>query len=337
MAMAAAAAAPLEELPPITHDNAAAYQPPDLRPFRSAASRTADSAPALWYKQMTGAEWDGGGHSYELEKKRHRRMLDEHKESERQRERKRDRSGRATQEGRVTSYTTEQQRVHKAQRREEQRPERERAREAAAAAAAADRAIEEQRRREERTAFDFHRERLQAHFVRLLTTAGVQNAECFVHAAEKVSLLDSRKVDGRRLTLFDVTESLLVMCVDYHDFIHGLPYRHPPVPRAHAEFWRAVILGKPLLMPRSELESLAPELCHDSEDDEDMTLVNITKVYRLRTGDGPYRLRYVREFGTRLSLREVGAVGDACVDWLDAHVAVSRGYPIEGYCRVVFT
>ena len=69
--MAAAAAAPLEELPPITHDNAAAYPPPDLRPFRSAASRTADSAPALWYKQMTGAEWDGGGHSYELEKKRH--------------------------------------------------------------------------------------------------------------------------------------------------------------------------------------------------------------------------------------------------------------------------
>ena len=146
--MAAAAAAPLEELPRITHDNAAAYPPPDLRPFRSAASRTADSAPALWFKQMTGAEWDGGGHSYELEKKRHRRMLEEHKESERERELKRDRSGRAKQEGRVTSYTTEQQRVHKAQRREEQRPERELAREAAAAK----RAREEQRQRDNNAA-----------------------------------------------------------------------------------------------------------------------------------------------------------------------------------------
>ena len=328
--MAAAAAAPLEELPPITHDNAAAYPPPDLRPFRSAASRTADSAPALWYTQMTGAEWDGGGHSYELEKKRHRRMLEEHKKGERERERKRDRSGRAKQEGRGTSYTTEQQRVHKAQRREEQRPERERAREAAAAAAAADRAVEEQRRREERAAFDFHRERVQAHFVRLLTTAGVQNAECFVHAAEQVRLLNSRKVDGRRDTMIEVTESLLLWCMDYYDFI----CQHLPVPRAraHAEFWRAVILGKPLLMPRSKLESLAPELCHDSEDDEDMTLVNITKVYRLRIGDGLWR----RPKGTRLSVREVGRVRDACADWLDAHVAVSRGYPIEHYCRVVF-
>jgi hypothetical protein len=326
VAMAAAAAAPLEQLPPITHDNAAAYPPPDLRPFRSAASRTADSAPALWFKQMTGAEWDGGGHSYELEKKRHRRMLEEHTKSERERELKRDRSGRAKQEGRVTSYTTEQQRVYKAQRREEQRPERERAREAAAAAAAADRAVEEQRRREERAAFDFHRERLQAHFVRLLTTGGVQNAECFVYAAEQVGLLCSRKVNGRRLTMFEVTETLLLWCMDYDDFIR----QHPPVPRAHAEFWRSVILGKPLLMPRSKLESLAPEMCHDSEDDEDMTLVHITKVRKLRTGDGPYRLRYVREFGTRLSVREVRAVLDACADWLDVHMAASRGFPIEG-------
>ena len=37
---------------------------------------------------------------------------------------------------------------------------------------------------------------------------------------------------------------------------------------------------------------------------------------------------------TRLSVREVGVVRDACADWLDAHIAAGRGYPIEG--RVMF-
>ena len=43
---------------------------------------------------MTGESWDRGGHSYELEKKRHRRMLREYKVAERSREKTRDRSGR---------------------------------------------------------------------------------------------------------------------------------------------------------------------------------------------------------------------------------------------------
>ena len=43
---------------------------------------------------MTGREWPGDSHSYELEKKRYRRMLVEHKAAERQREQQRDRSGR---------------------------------------------------------------------------------------------------------------------------------------------------------------------------------------------------------------------------------------------------
>jgi len=81
--------------PRIDATNAAAFMPPSLNCFRTAASRAApDSAPAVWYQQMTGRDWDRGSHSYELEKKRHRRLLDEHKIAERERDRKRKRGDR---------------------------------------------------------------------------------------------------------------------------------------------------------------------------------------------------------------------------------------------------
>lgn len=94
---AARAAAHAERLglPRISPENAAAYPPPSLNAFRKPESRQPDDAkPALWYWQMTGCDWDRAGHSYELEKKRHRRMLAEHKQSEKQREAQRDRSKR---------------------------------------------------------------------------------------------------------------------------------------------------------------------------------------------------------------------------------------------------
>ena len=94
---AARAAAHAERLglPRISPENAAAYPPPSLKAFRKLESRQPDdSAPALWYWQMAGCDWDRAGHSYELEKKRHRRMLSEHKQSEKQREAQRDRSKR---------------------------------------------------------------------------------------------------------------------------------------------------------------------------------------------------------------------------------------------------
>lgn len=78
-------------LPRIVAANAASYPPPSLNSFRTEAARApADSAPALWYWQLTGDEWQRDGHGYELAKKSYRRMLDEHKAAERER----DRSGR---------------------------------------------------------------------------------------------------------------------------------------------------------------------------------------------------------------------------------------------------
>ena len=63
-------------LPRITTDNAAQHPPPSLNAFRTAAARApADSKPAVWFWQMTGNEWPRDGHSFELEKKRHRRMV----------------------------------------------------------------------------------------------------------------------------------------------------------------------------------------------------------------------------------------------------------------------
>ena len=64
------------DLPRIDATNAARYPPADLNKFRAATARApADSAPALWFWQMTGDEWPRDGHSYELAKKRHRRMV----------------------------------------------------------------------------------------------------------------------------------------------------------------------------------------------------------------------------------------------------------------------
>ena len=87
----AAAHAARRCLPRIVTANAASYPPPSLNNFRTAAARApADSAPALWYWQLTGEEWQRDGHSYELAKKAWRRMPAEHKAAEHER----DRSGR---------------------------------------------------------------------------------------------------------------------------------------------------------------------------------------------------------------------------------------------------
>ena len=87
-------------LPRISSANAAAYPPPSLKQFRTLAARkAADAPPAIWYWQMTGLEWARDRHTYELEKKRYRRLVeDEDKEREREQQRaprERDRSGRA--------------------------------------------------------------------------------------------------------------------------------------------------------------------------------------------------------------------------------------------------
>ena len=84
-------AAPATEPPRITHANAADFPPPSLNAFRTDAARApADCAPARWFKQMTGGEWDRTSHCYEVEKKRWRRLGDvAYKEREYERDRKR--------------------------------------------------------------------------------------------------------------------------------------------------------------------------------------------------------------------------------------------------------
>ena len=48
----------------ITLANAADYLPPSLNAYRTDASRAAaDSAPAVWFMQVAGTEWDRKAHS----------------------------------------------------------------------------------------------------------------------------------------------------------------------------------------------------------------------------------------------------------------------------------
>ena len=78
--------------PRLDVSNADSWLPPSLNGYRSAAARDpADCEPALWYWQMTGRDWDRsvpdhGSHAYELEKKRHRRFLDEYYQREKLRD-----------------------------------------------------------------------------------------------------------------------------------------------------------------------------------------------------------------------------------------------------------
>ena len=63
-------------LPRIDATNAARFPPADLNKFRAASARApADSSPALWFWQVTGDEWPRDGHSYDVAKKRYRRMV----------------------------------------------------------------------------------------------------------------------------------------------------------------------------------------------------------------------------------------------------------------------
>ena len=88
-------AAPRPPLPRITAANAAQYKPPPITGLDQAARVAASSAPLAWYRQMTGGEWDGSGHDYDVVRKRWRRMADkDYQRQEREREAKRDRSAR---------------------------------------------------------------------------------------------------------------------------------------------------------------------------------------------------------------------------------------------------
>ena len=63
-------------LPRITAESAAQHPPPSLNNFRTPAARApANSVPALWFWQMTGEEWLRDGHSFDIEKKRLRRIV----------------------------------------------------------------------------------------------------------------------------------------------------------------------------------------------------------------------------------------------------------------------
>ena len=82
----AAAHAAQRGLPRIVAANATSHPPPSLNNYRTAAARApANSAPALWYWQLTGEEWLRDSHSYELAAKAWRRMPAEHKAAERER------------------------------------------------------------------------------------------------------------------------------------------------------------------------------------------------------------------------------------------------------------
>ena len=50
-------AARLREVMRINKDNAADFEPPNLRNFAKAESRGPDSLPGLWYEKMAGTTW----------------------------------------------------------------------------------------------------------------------------------------------------------------------------------------------------------------------------------------------------------------------------------------
>ena len=56
----------------ITKENASEHPPPDLKKFKKLGARGLTSEPAIWFKKMTGKEWDGDGYSYKKEKERWR-------------------------------------------------------------------------------------------------------------------------------------------------------------------------------------------------------------------------------------------------------------------------
>ena len=56
----------------ITKENASEHPPPDLKKFKKLGARGPTSEPAIWFKKMTGKEWDGDGYSYSVEKMRWR-------------------------------------------------------------------------------------------------------------------------------------------------------------------------------------------------------------------------------------------------------------------------
>lgn len=178
-------------LPRIEHFNVATYPPPDLGKCRSAASRTAGSEPALWYKQMTGEDWAGDGHSYDVARKRWRRMeacmedTTSYAKRERVRESKRDRSGRAKSNSKATK---EERRIAKAEYRKDPHVRRRRLEQLEEARV--QRAQRAQQRKQEaadskaRWEASLQREqRCADHLVHLLTVAGVEHAWMFKSSA----------------------------------------------------------------------------------------------------------------------------------------------------------
>jgi len=72
----------------ITPSNASSFPPPSLNQFRGAAARQQhDAAPVVWFRQMTGTEWQRDSHSYDLQTKAYRRMLADNSAAEQTRDR----------------------------------------------------------------------------------------------------------------------------------------------------------------------------------------------------------------------------------------------------------
>ena len=97
IAATAAAAARLSKPRIVTRDDALKHPPTPLDGFRTPTLRAPiDCAPAIWYWQMTGLNWDRQTRSYKAAKKQHERFAasDAQIQREAERDRKRDRSQR---------------------------------------------------------------------------------------------------------------------------------------------------------------------------------------------------------------------------------------------------
>ena len=79
---------------PITKDNAEQYRIAAKGAHLNSHTRGPDSAPALFYRQVTGKDWeDADAHSYSIMRKRFHRLLPVHSERLAEQERERQQQG----------------------------------------------------------------------------------------------------------------------------------------------------------------------------------------------------------------------------------------------------
>lgn len=191
----------MEVLPRLTRENATQYMPPDLR-----RSGSRDSAAASeWYQQMVGQDWDGSSKSYEVAKKRHRRLMcGDYSEREREREgtrgvrkrnRERDYSSEAgykkNREYKATYKFRRKTHEDFHERREKHTAELEQRK-----AERKERSdLEKEQREAEMQALRARKKRLEEHFFKLLTSAGVAHAELFLGAAFSHGFTNPKKLE----------------------------------------------------------------------------------------------------------------------------------------------